>query len=691
MLLLWLGIFSLLPRAGSEETLSVNAVCSAEACYTAHLDRKSFNGAWRSCRDHGGNLATIKKREEASLVKELLSGLLLGDRQGPFKLWLGLQRQPRQCSSYKALRGFTWTTGDQDTQYTNWLKEEYPGSCPATRCVVLSYGTGEASRYANHKWLDGSCQLAVDGYLCRFAYKGMCPPIELGFGEPVVYATPFGVTLTHLRHVPFGSVATVPCGGPRGAQSLLCMLRREEEDEEGAVRWSRDGPLCQGAPRRGWCTGNGGCQHVCVDEGAYYHCQCDPGYQLAEDGRDCLDVDECPYAPCEQSCVNTPGAYYCQCFEGYQLEEGECRDLDECEGTPCDQLCANTQGSFQCYCEVGFTLSQGDAHTCTDVDECQYHGTCHHMCVNYLGHFECHCDQGYTLDHDGFSCTPEERATPDGFERDFKAHLTQAPNWETVPSTRGQTGEENRQVEGWPGVVTRRAEETGGQEGSVTTPSLPEAPPERKGHSTVRAETWTSNPRGLEYSSPVTEPPGARITSGEPEGARASEGARDRISVSEVPEGREPVKPGAPEWRAGKVVEQPWVESPAPTILSRTAPAAGGHRGSTRAPARLTVNASRGPGAHRDSRQSRDDRWLLVALLVPICIFVVVVLAFAIVCCTRCACGRSREVTDCYRWVNSSTKSAVPDATSTNMNTTVWDPHSTEPATTVWRTDVTHV
>lgn len=48
----------------------------------------------------------------------------------------------------------------------------------------------------------------------------------------------------------------------------------------------------------------------------------------------------------------------------------------------------------------------------------------------------------------------------------------------------------------------------------------------------------------------------------------------------------------------------------------------------------------------------RDDRWLLVALLVPTCVFLVVLLALGIVYCTRCGPhAPNKRVTDCYRWV----------------------------------------
>lgn len=35
------------------------------------------------------------------------------------------------------------------------------------------------------------------------------------------------------------------------------------------------------------------CQHTCVDNIGSYDCACETGYELAPDGRKCLDIDEC--------------------------------------------------------------------------------------------------------------------------------------------------------------------------------------------------------------------------------------------------------------------------------------------------------------------------------------------------------------------------------------------------------------
>ncbi|XP_041038009.1 endosialin-like [Carcharodon carcharias] len=766
MWLLGLAMLCLWPAPAGQESVPVGAVCGPEACYTAHLQRRSFSDAWRACRELGGNLASLKRPEEAGLVEELLVGLPVGEERGLLKLWLGLQRQPRQCSPHKALRGFTWMTGDQDTWYTNWLRAEHPGSCPAARCVVLSYGAGESGRYANYKWLDGSCLLAVDGYLCRFAYRGMCQRIEPGAGETVAYATPFGVTSTRLRHVPFGSVATVSCGAPLGAQSLLCMARGGEgvsagEERGSGVTWSRDPPYCQGSQPRGWCAvGNGGCQHACLDEGAFYHCRCREGYRLGEDGRscappdgcpggyrreggECRDADECLSGPCAAGeCVNTEGSYLCRCPEGYRPEGSECLDVDECLGTPCDQLCANTEGSYQCYCQVGFTLSEEDAVSCSDVDECQYQGTCQQMCVNYLGRYECHCEEGYVLDPDGFSCHPHplpERPptrgsgptspategvgdrtrgvtpTPSGEPGGRPLPVTEAGPGERLEGDRAPSAppEETRRAvsAGEPGPPDRglgqpvwRSRELPGREWTSTTTTTTDKAAGAGSSPAPTAGGIETGPPDRGLGQPVwrsRELPGREWTSTTTTDKAAGAGSSPAPTAGGIEPGPPDQGLGQPVWRSRELPGREWTSTTttdkAAGAGSSPAPTAGGIGAPAPVPTapppdtQLTTNASGGPNAHRHSRQRRDDRWLLMALLVPICVFVVVMLALAIVYCTRCACGRTRNITDCYRWIHNSSKAAAPDANPTNMNTTVWEPQASGQFPSIWRTDVTHL
>uniref|UniRef100_A0A3B4ZH17 Endosialin-like n=1 Tax=Stegastes partitus TaxID=144197 RepID=A0A3B4ZH17_9TELE len=284
-----------------------DVLCNADGCFVVYLQRKTFLDSWRACKEKGGNLATIKSMEEATAIATLFSTLDLRHSRTKIQVWIGLQRQPRQCTTTRPLRGFSWTTGDQDTEYTNWQKEDSPSMCSVPRCVVMGYSTQEQNN--NFKWLDGSCSVPVDGYLCHYAYKGMCPSLWSEGGGNALYTTPFNLLSTLLTHVPFGSVATVPCPtGAKEEQSVLCMLR-----EDGSVGWSREPPLCSDPSiSHNWCDqDNGGCEHFCRPAGGHFYCECADGYQLGDDGQSCELSDVCQGAPCEFECLPLSDGYRC--------------------------------------------------------------------------------------------------------------------------------------------------------------------------------------------------------------------------------------------------------------------------------------------------------------------------------------------------------------------------------------------
>ncbi|MBN3304666.1 CD248 protein, partial [Amia calva] len=629
-------ILSVLWTAGfsqSQELQERDALCNEDGCYAVYFQRKTFLDAWRSCKDRGGNLATVKRQEEADLIEELFYNVELRTRQVRVRVWIGLQRQPRQCSAVRPLRGYTWITGDQDTQYTNWQREDAPSTCAAPRCVVMTYSRDPEDELLNFKWLDGSCTLPVDGYLCRYTYKGMCPGVASEGGGPAVYDIPFKLRSTILTHVPFGSVVNVPCPeGTQGDQSALCMMR-----DGGHVGWSKEAPFCSVATKS-WCqVNNGGCEHYCQEDGPHYYCQCLDGYELDEDGQscrpddfcqgnpcefqchsmeddfmcscpdgyllkpngqDCLDVDECLQSPpCEQLCVNVPGTFECRCFEGYQLEEGGlCMDVDECLEDPCDHACENTPGSYTCHCHLGFFPPPEAPASCLDVDECQIPDTCQQMCVNEVGGFQCHCEEQYELQADGFSCLPlkfgdpgQQQPPPPSSTFSFP-WVTDFPDLGLVPDFK----EEEDTV--WP---------------SPTHPST----------------AW------LDQDTPTAKAVAAETT---------TQKAVQRGSVYKGTRG------GAREW-------QPTTE-PMP------------HEGGALPENQREVLAYEEEGImgppRSGSRQRHDNNWLLVALLVPLSIFVVVMLALGIVYCTRCAVRpRSKSVADCYRWVTNSGDKAGAEKT----------------------------
>uniref|UniRef100_A0A4W3GMY9 CD248 molecule n=1 Tax=Callorhinchus milii TaxID=7868 RepID=A0A4W3GMY9_CALMI len=514
-------------RNGRAEEDPSGAVCTRESCYAVYLGRRTFAEARRGCRERGGDLATLRDEGEAGTVGRLLAGLAAGGAGGDLKLWIGLRRQPRQCSGARGpLRGFGWVTGDRGTGYANWRRapEEETrrggrggGSCPAARCVVLSHSRRPEAAGDNHAWLDGSCQLAVEGYLCRSP------------GAPVSYATPFGAAPGDAEHVPFGSVATAECPGGR-RRSALCRAR-----EDGRVGWSRD-----------------------------------PATLCADDATDADDAhDPCRHEPCPHAC---PPGYEAAGDEG-GAGVSRCRDVDECLETPCRHLCANADGSYRCHCLEGFAPSPADPRACLDVDECAEPGRCQQACGNYPGGFACRCGEGFALDRDGFSCSPHPPlplSSPPG--RHFgPIALATSPEGRHVGPTAPVTSPEGRHF----GPITPATGHGNRLEPATRGPARASTAPGGRGEAGTRGSSWSEKSEEEEEEGEQPHGSGAKVT-----------------------------QPGPP------------ARGPRPNL---------------------------GPLG--------DDRGLLVALLVPVCIFLVVMLALAVAYGTRCACERPRPVTDCYRWV----------------------------------------
>ena len=459
-LLLLLLLLSIQSRA--ENTTDWEAVvCAGSACYTAHRHKLSAEDAQLHCSKKGGNLATVKSEEEAWHIQGALTQLLLlgPPLQERPKFWIGLQREKGTCSdSSLPLKGFSWLGDGEDSQYNNWYKE-VRSTCTHRRCVSLILDLsvpGLASSLS--KWVDGPCGhsgfpgMNIEGFVCKFSFKGMCRPLTLGGPGQVNYTTPFQATSSSLQAVPFASMATVACeDGNEGRQHyFLCKEKAPSEFD-----WDSSGPLCV-SPKFGCDFNNGGCQQDCFEggDGSFrcgcrpgfrllddlvscasrnpcssspcggeatcfpgslgtdFTCHCPPGYQLDSTQRDCVDVDECRDNPCAQDCVNTPGSFRCECWVGFEPggpEEGACVDVDECAPghSPCAQSCTNTEGSFYCSCEEGYELAEEDGTQCLDVDECevQQGGLCDSLCFNTEGSFRCGCLPGWELDPNGVSCT----------------------------------------------------------------------------------------------------------------------------------------------------------------------------------------------------------------------------------------------------------------------------------------------
>lgn len=655
------------PSAQLRET---DALCYEKGCYAVFLQKKPFREAGRSCREKGGTLATMHDYTEAGVVHDLLYQLDAPGRSR-LRLWIGLHRPPRQCSATRPLRGFVWVTGDQDGQYTNWLKEDSPGTCAAHRCVAMTVHTTESTHEGeqNYQWLDGSCSLALDGYVCQYNYKGMCSRLADEGRGPAVYTTPFNYVSSWLKHVPFGSVAMVPCPPDTSdpdapsEQTVLCMERDDQ-----TVGWSRDGPLCSvnKAPETDWCSRDHGCEHycensetdyycycaegfileedgysckldplsqtstpklssdsagpteqphlkeVCVDMGCAYDCTetprgirciCPHGYQMGSDGRECKDVDECQQEPCQQLCVNIPGTFHCSCHPGYQQDdEGECVDVDEClDESSCDGSCENTVGSFSCQCTAGYELaSDGE---CIDIDECNDGTPCQQQCVNFLGGYQCFCDEGYDLESDGLTCTPsnddEEYSTLTPYPIDHEPDLP----WST-----SFTPDANLEVDT-------------NFDSSLFTESPESLSPDHGSDNDL-------NQWDIAVQYPTIQHPTQKYVTGNEIGNNAE--SKPKTST----QGASAV--GAKESLASGMGDSTQINTPGD--VSGTA-------------------ASESP----QGRQKQDKSWLLVALLVPLCVFLVVMLALGIVYCTSCAVDKSLSFSDCYRWILPTTSPAQMD------------------------------
>lgn len=88
-----------------------HTICYQEGCYAVFFQKKIFREAGQACREHGGTLATMHTAEAAGVVHELMSAVDPQGSRSMLRVWIGLHRAPRQCSTTRPLRGFVWVTG----------------------------------------------------------------------------------------------------------------------------------------------------------------------------------------------------------------------------------------------------------------------------------------------------------------------------------------------------------------------------------------------------------------------------------------------------------------------------------------------------------------------------------------------------------------------------------------------------
>lgn len=535
--------------------------------------------------------------------------------------------------------------------------------------MATTVHTSESVRESsdNFRWLDGSCALSLDGYVCQYNYRGMCPPLKDEGGGPAVYTTPFHLLSTVLTHVPYGSVAALPCPADssepdaRADETLLCMER-----DDGTVGWSRDAPLCSSsAPPKNqdWCSKDHGCEQycqntdtdyycycsegftinedrytckpdplsptdppelssdsagpteqphirdICVKMGCEYNCMdtvrgvrctCPPGYQMAPDGRRCSDVDECLQVPCPQVCVNIPGTFHCSCHPGYQQDdEGECVDIDEClDEASCEGICENTEGSFACLCNAGYALNSGGQ--CVDIDECVGESPCEQQCLNFMGGFQCYCDNGYDMQADGLSCKP----SPD--DEEYSS---------LIPDPSDST---HSPVMDLDSIIPWLSSLTPEPEFEVDVDVLTEAPERLSPGSDNHLNQWDALSPKRDQTAPPS--PTQKYSTGNEIDNQAKAGAGDTSGGV------------GPETAKGSATDTT-------------------HEAMSDAESKEDSNATEAGAGSAAGKRKHDKSWLLVALLVPLCVFLVVMLALGIVYCTSCAVDKSLNFSDCYRWI----------------------------------------
>ena len=190
------------------------------------------------------------------------------------------------------------------------------------------------------------------------------------------------------------------------------------------------------------------CQHSCVNTEGSFHCDCDEGYELADDQHNCTDVNECHQmnGGCEFGCRNTIGSYQCYCYYGLELTNNtHCGDEIHyilvqgienkdyrfaCYGdynlSITNFTCGNipptsttttmsatvmttnvttitTTTTIPSGCPMGYV--EHYSGECVDEDECDFYTNCQHSCVNTEGSFYCDCYEGYELADNLYNCT----------------------------------------------------------------------------------------------------------------------------------------------------------------------------------------------------------------------------------------------------------------------------------------------
>ncbi|XP_030626804.1 EGF-containing fibulin-like extracellular matrix protein 1 [Chanos chanos] len=284
---------------------------------------------------------------------------LINDLPGDF--WIGLKYSGERCSDASSvLKGYTWTTGNNTSDYKNWKNN---GSVCSPHCMSVSR--------EDLTWTERPCSDAVQGYLCEYKDPEMCDRLPSDGKTSVLYTTHRGFEGENLVSITQGSIGT---HRPEGTRHL-CVSHT----------WLKAPWSCE--------VLSGGCEQNYIMNGTDFECTCLDGYVIAENGVSCIKAPEDPCDQCEQQCSKVNNTVQCHCDHGYELgKDGKsCDDIDEradksrCSGEHME--CVNKNDSFECRCESGYEMNN---NTCTDLNECAS-CPCEHKCINTNGGFYCVC------------------------------------------------------------------------------------------------------------------------------------------------------------------------------------------------------------------------------------------------------------------------------------------------------------
>lgn len=399
---LWLG----------EAVLSKRGRCVGDLC--VFQVPEDFETAEDACTESGAKLYTLSSGKDAEKLSSVLHGL-------SGRYWVRITDR---------------TSGEAAKDLRN---------CPS---VSETMGRSVARGFK-------PCRDKVDGYLCQYGLDDACKGVKIRGSEHVTYTTVTGFELIDTETFPPGTIA-VNVGKEYTLSKHLCF----------STQWLQAPWKCE--------VFGGGCEHDCnvttdtclCPAGRKLHpnnvtCTAEPcagcaerrqrtgdtckeGYRLAEDGKSCLDVNECEEDPCiteGQECMNTPGDFECVCQEGFDEEDGVCVNVTIC--ALCEHMnCQKINGKYKCVCRKGFKVSpidptkcdphcterdcpascvsnheleMKDMHQChcpdgyiqdisngtaicTDINECESQEMCDHGCENLFGGYRCLCLDGFKLE-----------------------------------------------------------------------------------------------------------------------------------------------------------------------------------------------------------------------------------------------------------------------------------------------------